>query len=85
MSDKMENHRECYGNLFPDFEHLNYNRPTEGQAFRVFVEQIGAGRQRREQHVKPEAWDKCVACTDHHPCYELSMAKLALHRALAQS
>lgn len=84
MSDKLTNHRECYGNLLPDFEHLKYNKATEGKAFRVFVENIGAGRQRREQEVKPEAWDECVACLDYHSCYELSMAKLALHRALAQ-
>jgi hypothetical protein len=84
MSDQLRNHRECYGNLLPDVEHLNYNKPTEGKAFRVFVENTGAGRQRREQEVKSEAWDECVACTDYHPCYELSMAKLALHRALAQ-
>ncbi len=84
MSETMKQHRECYGRLLPDFEHLNYNKPTEGKAFRVFVENIGAGRQRREEEVKPEAWDECAACAEFHPCYELSMAKLALHQALAR-
>jgi hypothetical protein len=84
MSDRVKQHRECYGGLLPDFEHLNHNKPTEGRAFRVFVENIGAGRQRRDQEVKAEAWDECVACADYRPCYELSMAKLALHRALAR-
>lgn len=83
MNDKPK-HRECYGQLFPDFEHLNYNRPSEGRAFGVFVEQIGAGRQRRELHVKQEQWDECVACPGFHACYELSMAKLALKGALAR-
>ena len=84
MSKKPTIHPECYGNLLPDFEHLNYNKPTEGKAFRVLVENIGAGAQRREQELKPEAWEECVVCADYHLCYELSMAKLALHRALAK-
>ncbi len=84
MSETVKQHRECYGRLLPDFEHLNYNKPTEGKAFRVFVESIGAGRQRREEELKPEAWDECVACADYRACYELSMAKLALHQALAR-
>ena len=61
MSETVKKHRECCGALLPDFEHLNYDKPTEGKAFRVFVENIGAGRQRREEEVKPEAWDDCVA------------------------
>jgi hypothetical protein len=76
--------RECYGNLVPDFERLQHNRPTEGKAFRVFVENIGAGTQRRELELKSEGWDECAGCADYRPCYDLSMAKLALHRALAQ-
>ncbi len=83
MSDSKQ-HRECYGKIFPDFEHLQYNKPTEGKAIRVFVENIGAGRQRRELEVKPENWDECSACVEYHSCYDLSMGKLAVHRALAQ-
>ncbi len=83
MSDKQTNHRECYGALLPDFDHLNYNKPTESKAFRLFVEKIGVGTQRRIQEVKLEAWDECAACPEFRPCYDLSMAKLALHRALA--
>ncbi len=84
MSETVKTHRECYGRLFPDFERLNYNKPSEGRAFRVFVEQIGAGRHRRELEVKAQEWDECAACTDFHGCYELSMAKLALQGALAR-
>lgn len=83
MSD-LKTHRECFGNMVPDFEHLQYNKPTEGRAFRVFVENIGAGRQRREFEVKPENWEECSACANYRSCYDLSMAKLALSRALAQ-
>lgn len=69
--------------LLPDFEHLNYNKPTEGKAFRVFIEAIGIGTQRKELTVKAEAWDGCVACPEYRVCYDLSMARLALHGALA--
>jgi len=47
------------------------------------VENIGMGIQRRELTVKPEAWDECVICPEYQACYDLSMAKLALHEALA--
>ena len=82
MSEKLQTRRECYGGMLPDFEHLNYNRPTDGKALRVFVEKIGLGRQRRELEVKPQDWDECVACPEYRTCYDLSMAKLALHGAL---
>ncbi len=84
MNEQSNKHPECYGQLFPDFEHLRYNQTTEGKAFRVFVEQIGAGRQRRALKVKQESWDECAECPEFRPCYKLSMAKLALHGALAQ-
>lgn len=83
MGERIANHRGCYGNMIPDFEHLQYNKPTEGKAFRVFVENIGVGRQRRQLELRPEDWEECVGCADYRTCYDLSMAKLALHRALA--
>jgi hypothetical protein len=84
MSETLKTHRECYGGMFPDFEHLPYNRPAEGKAFRVFVEKIGVGTQRRELVFKPEAWEECTACADYPRCYDLSMVKLALHTEMAR-
>ena len=74
--------QDCYGGMVPDFEHLRYNRPTEGKAFRVFVESVGMGTQRRELTFAPESWEACVECPDYQTCYDLSMAKLALSSAL---
>ena len=70
--------------MIPDFEHLQYNKPTDGKAFRVFVEKMGAGTQRRELELKPEGWDESAGCADYRTCYDLGMAKLSLHRVLAQ-
>jgi len=85
MSETLKTHRECYGGMVPDFEHLRYNRPTEGKAFQVLVQKIGLGTQRRDLVFKPEAWEECAACPDYPTCYDLSMGKLALHMALARS
>jgi hypothetical protein len=80
MSTKI--HRACYGKIIPDFGHLNYNKPTEGKAFQVFVEKIGIGTQRRGLEIKSEAWDECVECPEYRSCYDLGMAQLLLHGAL---
>jgi hypothetical protein len=84
MNMSVKQHQECYGGLMPDFEHLRYNRPTEGKAFRVFVENIGVGTQRRELTFKSDSWDECLDCPEYRACYDLSMAKLALSTALAR-
>jgi hypothetical protein len=76
--------QDCYGGMAPDFERLRYNRPAEGKAFRVLVESVGVGTQRRELTFKPEGWAGCVECPDYRTCYDLSMAKLALSSALAR-
>ena len=84
MSMGAKRHEECYGGMVPDIEHLRYNRPMVGKAFRVFVESIGVGTQRRELTFKPEAWDRCLDCPEYRTCYDLSMAKLALSGSLAR-
>ena len=82
MSTKQR--QDCHGGMVPDFEHLRYKRPTEGKAFRVFVESVGVGTQRRELTFKADKWDECLECPDYRTCYDLSMAKLALSSALAR-
>ena len=84
MNHKTKGRSKCYGEMFPDFTHLRYNKPMDGKAFRVFVQQIGVGTQRRDLEVKLEDWEECVACADFQPCYCLSTAKLALHEALSR-
>lgn len=61
MSTKI--HRACYGKIIPDFGHLNYNKPTEGKAFQVFVEKIGIGTQRRGLEIKSVACRSGGNCT----------------------
>src|ERR1039458_213495 len=68
--------------MIPDFEHLQYNKPTDGKAFRVFVENVGAGRQRREQEVKLEGWEQ-DALTAPDPGNEVVRVQDCRHPELA--
>ena len=68
----------CYGNLFPDFSRLSYNRNAEGHAFDVLVESCGVSVQRKTVTFKPDAWAPCVASPHFDECYRLSVAKLLL-------
>jgi len=76
-------HRECYGKLLPVAERSSHSQCREGRVFRVSVEKIGIGTQRQEVEFSPEAWEECIACPEFRPCYDLSMARLAVHLSLA--
>lgn len=77
-----KSHRACYGKMMPDFGRLRYNKPTEGKAFRVFIEKIGIDTQRREVELKADAWDDCLECPEYRSCYDLGMAQVALRGLL---
>jgi hypothetical protein len=72
----------CYGRMFPDLAQLEYNRPLRGRAFTVEARSLGIGVQGLDVKVEPAAWQACVACPEYRTCYDLSLAKLALYRAL---
>lgn len=72
---------KCYGHLFPDLSTGLFNTPLEGKAFTLRVESSGFGITDRHTSVKMEEWDACGECPSYDRCYDLSMAKLALHQA----
>ncbi len=74
---------DCYGAMFPDFTRLEKNKPLSSAAFTALVESLGIGDQGRKLEVKPEGWEKCVACPDYRTCYDLSQAKLLMKTLLA--
>lgn len=78
----MKTRPSCFGTILPDLSRLNFNRPTEGKAFGVFVEKIGCGVQRRELHVKHDEWDNCEDCPSFDSCYRMGIAKLLLWEGL---
>lgn len=79
----MSAHPDCYGALFPDFTRLRKNKPLESQAFTALVVSHGIGVQDRKLEVKRGGWERCIACADYRTCYDLGMAKLAMHTMLA--
>jgi len=81
----MNNLPNCNGSLFPDFTRLKHNQPLASQAFSTLVASHGIGVQSRKVDVKPEGWEKCVACPDYRTCYDLSLAKLLMNAVLAGS
>lgn len=78
----MKANPSCFGAMMPDLSRLNFNRPTVGKAFDVFVEKIGCGVQRRELTVKRKEWKKCEECPSFDGCYRMGIAKLLLWGAL---
>lgn len=77
-----QTHAECYGQMMPDLSRLEYNAPLKGQAFVVEARSQGIGVQELRMTVNAAGWERCLACPDYRTCYDLSMAKLVLHRAL---
>jgi hypothetical protein len=74
---------DCYGTMFPDFTQLENNKPLNSPAFSALVVSHGIGAQGRTLEVKPDGWDKCVACPDYRTCYDLSLSKLVMNTLLA--
>ncbi len=78
----MSAHLNCYGSMFPDLAGLERKKPVSSPAFTALIVGSGTGAQGRSLEVKGEAWEKCVACADHRPCYDLSLAKLLMNDTL---
>ena len=70
--------------LFPDILHLSMNTRHRGRIVTVVVESCGIGVQGHVITVDEKAWEECVKTPNFRACYDLSMAKLALQRALTE-
>jgi hypothetical protein len=77
-----QTHPECYGQMMPDLARLEYNEPLKGKAFVALVRSQGLGVQELRMTVDEAGWETCLVCPDYRTCYDLSMAKLVLYRAL---
>jgi hypothetical protein len=79
-------HKACYGGLFPDTLHLTNDRPKKGKVFSYTLHTAGGlYRAGRETGVDLAEWDRCIACPEFENCYKLSLAKLALNDAVANA
>ena len=70
--------------LFPDLLRLEHNRENRGRVASIFIESLGIGVQDRRLTIEPVAWNECVKHPNFRPCYDLSMARMALQQAMLE-
>jgi hypothetical protein len=68
--------------MLPDLSRLEYNQPLKGKAFTVEARSKGIGVSELRVTVDKDGWEACLACPEYRSCYDLSMVKLVLYRAL---
>jgi hypothetical protein len=77
-------HRECFGTMFPDDLHLKNNQENKGKVFTVCIELVsGFGRGDRSIGADIEQWDDCQQCAEFDSCYKLCLAKATLESIVA--
>lgn len=70
--------------FFPDLERLEENAENRGRVASLFVESTGIGTQDHRLTIDQEAWNECVTRPHFRACYDLSMARMALQRAMLE-
>lgn len=78
----MQEHKACYGKLFPSAEWRQPGKPRAGAVFGFEFHQSGTVPRPPEIAVDLEAWDRCVECGEFDTCRHLSHAKLMLEMAV---
>ena len=68
--------------LFPDLLRLVHNRQNRGRIASVLIESFGIGIQSRRLSIDESAWNECVKTPNFRPCYDLSMANLAMNQSM---
>ena len=77
-------HRECFGTMFPDDLHLKQNQQNKGKVFTVYIELInGLARGDRRIGADIEQWDDCQQCAEFDSCYKMCLAKATLESIVA--
>jgi len=61
---------------------LEYNTPLKSPVFTVLLESGGMWVQERSLHVDYAAWEACQQCPCYRACYDLSLARFLLARAI---
>jgi hypothetical protein len=76
--------KSCFGSIFPDLGQFQLGKPLEGKVFQISVQSLGPGHKERKMEINVDEWEKCRQCADFRNCYEFSMAKLEMQRALRE-
>ena len=80
-----QEHKECYGTMFPDALHFRVNEPQVGKVF-TFELDGSTGmlpvRSARKFSANIDEWDDCLKCPEFEHCYKLCMAKVGLESVI---
>ena len=68
--------------LFPDLLNLEAHKENHGRVASIYIESVGVGIQDRQLTIDEAAWKDCVNHPNFRACYDLSMAKLSLQKAI---
>jgi hypothetical protein len=81
-----DDHKPCYGTMFPDTFHAPNDRRQAGKVFAFRLVRVGGMlRSDRQVEVDQAEWDDCHRCPEFEHCYKLCLAKLTLEAAIAGS
>ncbi len=75
--------RDCFGNIYPDLEQLQFGSTIRGKVFGINVTTLGPGHRSRKLEVDREEWEDCRRCAEFRNCLDFSNAKLQMQQVLA--
>ena len=78
-------HKECFGKMYPDDLHLRNNEPNKGKVFTVLLNSVDGvinTRTDRLIEIDVDQWDDCQQCPEFESCYKLSLARVTLESAI---
>jgi hypothetical protein len=75
--------RDCFGNIYPDIEQLEFGSTIRGKVFGIAVTTLGPGHRNRKLEVSQDEWDDCRRCAEFRNCLDFSNAKLNMQQVLA--
>ncbi len=79
----MNDHRECFGTMYPDELHVHNEKPQRGKVFSILLNRAGSlGQCSRVTTADINAWDECRECPEFDECYKFCKAKLLLASAV---
>lgn len=78
-----EDHKKCYGTMFPSVLRWEADRIMSGKVFSFEIVRAGGMFvSQRKVTVNRHEWDDCLACHEFEHCYKLCTGRLALESAI---
>lgn len=76
-------HKKCYGTMFPSVLSLEADRPVSGKVFSFEIVRAGGTFvSRRKVGTNMQEWNDCLECSEFEHCYKLCTGRLALEAAV---